>query len=102
MKRFGLVSATALLTVGLAWVCVTHVMAADTAPSSPKRLLLRVWVNGATFPMRGQTLPIPKEKADGEALPALQEAGWTILSFHATASQGATQNETVGFVLLEK
>ena len=76
--------------------------AAKAAEGTPKQLLVTVWVNGASFGMRRQELPISKEDADGSALPALQKAGWRIVSVNMTGTAGVNPKQQAGLVLLEK
>lgn len=65
------------------------------------QLLVRVWAAGASFGMRGQPLPITDEEADGTALPALQKAGWRIVSVNMTGAAGTDPKQLAALVLLE-
>ena len=98
-----------VISIVVVGAAVTHTDKATAAPpiveskvTASQQLLVTVWVNGATFGMRGQELPITKEEADGTALPALQKAGWRIVSVTTSGSADAMATQQSALVLLEK
>ena len=104
-KKMGILCVAIAVAVAIVWVGESTVVAADAAAADkpqPQQLLVSVRVGGATFGMLGQELPIPKEQADGMALPALQKAGWRIVSVNMTGSAGVNQDQQSALVLLEK
>ena len=98
-----------VISIVVVGAAVTHSdrATAATTKAQPKatasqQLLVTVWDNGATFGMRGQELPITKEEADGSALPALQKAGWRIVSVSMTEAADTMTKQHSALVLLEK
>ena len=67
-----------------------------------QQTLVRVNISGNTYPLQGHNLDLSAKELDGMALPALQKAGWRIVSVHMTAAADTVHPQQGGLVLLEK
>ncbi|HYG74007.1 MAG TPA: hypothetical protein VEK08_03285 [Planctomycetota bacterium] len=68
-----------------------------------KQKMVRVRVDGASFPLIGDPLwQTDKASVDGGAIPYLLEKGWRVASVHMTASAGVNPEQHAALVVLEK